>query len=529
MDIKLKITRQENANFFNCNIDDIVDVDFETYVAAVTASELASGNLEACKAQAVAARSFAMSRGVLDGTPISDSSATAQACRMPRANEKKYPNPWKGAMETKGQVLWYGCHAASTVFSASNGGRTVSSKERWGGARAYLPAQDDPWDAAAGSGKTGHGVGMSQRGCKYAAAQGVPYTIILEFYYPNTTLLTEYGGGKEVKDMFENNEKTAQVIELAKACLGYPYVFGARGEACTPKNRKRFSRKDYPTIISKCPALNGSNGSCANCKWNNARIFDCRGFTFWVFKQLGIIINGAGATSQYNNSANWVQKGEIKDMPNVVCCVFKKKGNKMAHTGIHIGNGTIIDCSVGVRYVYTSDKTWTHYAIPNGLYNDIPEQKVIKMKTVKRGSRNDDVLMLQQLLNMLGYDCGSPDGAFGTNTENAVRSFQADNALVVDGIVGQGTWTKLLELTERPRSEELGDAPTDEEPEQDTDEETPAPSAEPSIAAVPTPELAVQDLNTLHEVENITKQITAIDKLLADLEKRVAALKKQLK
>ena len=39
--------------------------------------------------------------------------------------------------------------------------RTVSAEERWGSKRAYLIEKDDPWDAAAGDTKTGHGVGMS--------------------------------------------------------------------------------------------------------------------------------------------------------------------------------------------------------------------------------------------------------------------------------------------------------------------------------------------------------------------------------
>ena len=77
MKIKVKITRQENASYFSCQIGDIVEVEFEEYVAAVVASELASGTIEALKAQAVASRTFSMSRGVLDGTPISDASSTA--------------------------------------------------------------------------------------------------------------------------------------------------------------------------------------------------------------------------------------------------------------------------------------------------------------------------------------------------------------------------------------------------------------------------------------------------------------------
>jgi SpoIID/LytB domain protein len=75
--IKVKITRQENANYFNANVNDIVEVEFEEYVAAVTASEIGNGALEACKAQAVACRTFAVNRGVLSGRAISDASSTA--------------------------------------------------------------------------------------------------------------------------------------------------------------------------------------------------------------------------------------------------------------------------------------------------------------------------------------------------------------------------------------------------------------------------------------------------------------------
>jgi peptidoglycan hydrolase-like amidase len=48
--IKVEITRQENAEYFNTFIGDIVEVEFEEYVAAVVASEIGNGPLEACKA-----------------------------------------------------------------------------------------------------------------------------------------------------------------------------------------------------------------------------------------------------------------------------------------------------------------------------------------------------------------------------------------------------------------------------------------------------------------------------------------------
>ena len=63
--------------------------------------------------------------------------------------------------------------------------------------------------------------------------------------------------------------------------------------------------------------------------------------------------------------------------------------------------------------------------------------------TVKEGSRGVYVLILQDALNALGYTGGGLDGIFGSKTKAAVRKFQADNYLVVDGIVGCGTWTEV--------------------------------------------------------------------------------------
>lgn len=68
---------------------------------------------------------------------------------------------------------------------------------------------------------------------------------------------------------------------------------------------------------------------------------------------------------------------------------------------------------------------------------------VVGRPTVSYGSRGDAVRKLQELLNALGYDCGSVDGIFGSKTKAAVLAFQKGNGLGVDGIVGPLTWAKL--------------------------------------------------------------------------------------
>lgn len=63
--------------------------------------------------------------------------------------------------------------------------------------------------------------------------------------------------------------------------------------------------------------------------------------------------------------------------------------------------------------------------------------------TLAIGSRGPSVTQLQQLLRNQGFDPGPIDGIFGSRTQAAVRAFQQEVDLVVDGIVGIRTWTAL--------------------------------------------------------------------------------------
>jgi N-acetylmuramoyl-L-alanine amidase len=61
----------------------------------------------------------------------------------------------------------------------------------------------------------------------------------------------------------------------------------------------------------------------------------------------------------------------------------------------------------------------------------------------------DDVLHLQVRLLELGYDAGRPNGVFGAQTEVALRSFQRDWGITVDGICGAETVRALRQLSPR--------------------------------------------------------------------------------
>lgn len=63
--------------------------------------------------------------------------------------------------------------------------------------------------------------------------------------------------------------------------------------------------------------------------------------------------------------------------------------------------------------------------------------------------RGDDVAELQRQLGGMGFDAGRIDGIFGPHTETALREFQRNCALTVDGVCGPATLQALSRLTGR--------------------------------------------------------------------------------
>jgi len=63
---------------------------------------------------------------------------------------------------------------------------------------------------------------------------------------------------------------------------------------------------------------------------------------------------------------------------------------------------------------------------------------------LKKGDNNENVKLLQKKLGL------EPVGNFGPKTEEAVKAFQKKNGLTADGIVGDGTWGKIMGTTSTP-------------------------------------------------------------------------------
>lgn len=248
--------------------------------------------------------------------------------------------------------------------------------------------------------------------------------------------------------------------KAAKLCVGWPYIFGDRGEYCTVAHRKAKATK-YPVVATKCQVLHSGADSCSGCKWlpkgKKVRAFDCRGFTYYILLQIyGWKLMGVGCTAQWNDAANWKAKGKVSDgIPrDTIVCLYYSKENKektWEHTGFYY-NGETVECSAGVQYSKTLHKKWTHWGVPACVEGDVPTPTPppapdpgTDKPILKRGSKGEYVYALQTALINRGYDLGSygVDGDFGKATEAAVKKFQKDNGLTADGVVGPKTWAAL--------------------------------------------------------------------------------------
>ncbi len=163
------------------------DINLELYLLGVVPSEMPSSwNIEAHKAQAIAARSYALanlgkraSHGYdLKDTPEDQAYGGA-------SSETQKTN--KAVIDTQGQVLVNNRKIISAYYHASAGGQTTNSGNIWCKNLPYLhsvPSFDDNIP------RKGHGVGMSQYGANNLAQHGYNAYQILAYFYTNVQLST---------------------------------------------------------------------------------------------------------------------------------------------------------------------------------------------------------------------------------------------------------------------------------------------------------------------------------------------------
>jgi N-acetylmuramoyl-L-alanine amidase len=86
--------------------------------------------------------------------------------------------------------------------------------------------------------------------------------------------------------------------------------------------------------------------------------------------------------------------------------------------------------------------------LPISLIEGSGSVQAFSGQVVQRGAVGDDVIELQARLQYIGYFHGKIDGVFGWGTYWALRNFQQEYGLPVDGLAGGDTRDKLVKASQ---------------------------------------------------------------------------------
>ncbi|WP_028983446.1 stage II sporulation protein D [Sporolactobacillus terrae] len=130
-------------------------VALDDYLVGVVASEMpAKFRLEALKAQAIAARTYIMSRMINNPEVRVNDTVQNQVYHSPdelktlwgKDYEKKIKKIMQAVTETNNQVVTYDGKLISPVFFSTSNGRTENAKDYWSNDIPYLRSVPSPWD-----------------------------------------------------------------------------------------------------------------------------------------------------------------------------------------------------------------------------------------------------------------------------------------------------------------------------------------------------------------------------------------------
>ena len=144
---------------------------------------------------------------------------------------------------------------------------------------------------------------------------------------------------------------------------------------------------------------------------------------------------------------DWDKLGDSRPADHVGI-VEKVAGNTL--TVIEGNNGNFPNDRVRRREINSASSLIFGYARPE--YPSVTFRKSsdntinVFLPTLRKGDSGNSVKILQAFLIAYEYSTGTSgiDGEFGFDTESAVKQFQKNSGISVDGIVGENTWSELL-------------------------------------------------------------------------------------
>lgn len=195
---------------------------------------------------------------------------------------------------------------------------------------------------------------------------------------------------------------------------------------------------------------------------NAERVWDCNGLAEGLYEDWSGVNINTKARYNYSGWCNPKGTGKIPNkykVPGAAVFIYSSSSGYITHVGYLYkpvnadkpnGDWWVIEAR-GVMYGVVKTKLnsrgWNRWGLMTKYFDyDNAESAPVGTKPettlgdriLKNGSTGEDVKLLQQSLIRLGYDCGKwgADGDFGDATELAVRAFQTDHNLEVDGDFG---------------------------------------------------------------------------------------------
>lgn len=183
------------------------------------------------------------------------------------------------------------------------------------------------------------------------------------------------------------------------------------------------------------------------CDILKIRCDDCSGLAVGFLLKYGIIKNDMTADGLYKLIGKKIKLNEVKAGDYL----FMGSDSKKTHVGYAIDAKRAIESKnhdEGVVMTVIANRGWKYAARPDWYDEKQPQpvvpslERELSFRTTSLMQGND-VKKVQESLNNLGYNCGTSDGYFGKKTDIAVRNFQSDRGLTVDGVVGKHTAESL--------------------------------------------------------------------------------------
>ena len=167
---------------------------------------------------------------------------------------------------------------------------------------------------------------------------------------------------------------------------------------------------------------------------------------FREYVEVPVTINSAYRTKSYNSKVGGASNsyhlyGRAFDIP------FKSTYKNLTNVDMMCKFFNTLGLKGIIKYstfVHIDTRTSKYHANNSGTHLSFGTVNIPFKGNLKNGSKNIYVGIMQYKLKMLGYNIGNADNVFGTKTEESVREFQENNGLIVDGICGKNTWSKLF-------------------------------------------------------------------------------------